>query len=205
MTTPGQPGFRLVDTVTNLSAAPAEMQLLYHINFGLPLVAPGTTLHIPFAEVAPRNDSAAAFLDKRDVYLPEDVNAPEQCFFYEPVAASDGWTTACLRNESLRQGLSLRFKKEQLPCFTQWKNHQPDSDGYVTGLEPGLNYPNTRSFEKDHGRVPTLEPGESRTFEIELTAHDSLSEVDAVVAEIEALQASVEPKVNATAKTDWSE
>ena len=205
VTRPGQPGFRLVDTVTNLSAAPAEMQLLYHINFGMPLVAPGTTLHIPFEQAAPRNDAAAALLDKRDVYLPEDVTTPEQCFFYDLAASPEGQTMAVLKNESLAQGLSLRFNKNQLPCFTQWKNNQPDSDGYVTGLEPGLNFPNTRSFEKAHGRVPTLAPGESRTFEIELTAYDTPSEIDAAIAEVEALQAGVTPTIQKTPKADWSE
>ena len=32
-------------------------------------------------------------------------------------------------------------------------------DGYVTGLEPGTNYPNPRPFEKARGRVVTLPPG----------------------------------------------
>lgn len=202
---PDQPGFHMVDTVTNLSAAPAEMQLLYHINFGMPLVAPGTTLHIPFVQVSPRNGSAAAFLDRREVYLPEQVDAPEQCFFYEPAAAPDGWTLAVLRNESLGKGLSLKFNKNQLPYFTQWKNHQPDSDGYVTGLEPGVNFPNTRSFEKAHGRVPVLEPGASRTFEIEMLVHDSLSAVDAAVREVESLQADASPQIHAEPKADWCE
>ncbi len=205
VTRPHHPGFRLIDTVTNLSAAPAEMQLLYHINFGMPLVAPGTTFHIPFAEVAPRTESAAGFLDKRDVYLPERIDAPEQCFFYEPVASPDGWTLAVLKNESLGKGLSLRFNKNQLPFFTQWKNHQPDSDGYVTGLEPGLNFPNTRSFEKEHGRVLVLEPGESRSFEIELIIHDSSSAVNAAIAEVDSLQSGVAPRIQPDPKPDWSE
>jgi galactose mutarotase-like enzyme len=181
------------------------MQLLYHINFGMPLVAPGTTFHIPFAEVAPRTESAAGFLDKRDVYLPERIDAPEQCFFYEPVASPDGWTLAVLKNESLGKGLSLRFNKNQLPFFTQWKNHQPDSDGYVTGLEPGLNFPNTRSFEKEHGRVLVLEPGESRSFEIELIIHDSSSAVNAAIAEVDSLQSGVAPRIQPDPKPDWSE
>jgi hypothetical protein len=28
------------------------------------------------------------------------------------------------------------------------------------GIEPGTNYPNPRTFEKEHGRVLTLVPGE---------------------------------------------
>ena len=37
---------------------------------------------------------------------------------------------------------------EELPCFTLWKNTAAEADGYVTGLEPGTNFPNLRSFER---------------------------------------------------------
>ena len=39
-TRPGQPGCDVIDTVTNLSAEPGELELLYHINFGPPLAGP---------------------------------------------------------------------------------------------------------------------------------------------------------------------
>ncbi len=37
----GQPGMTVTDEITNLSAEPGELELLYHINFGVPLVTPG--------------------------------------------------------------------------------------------------------------------------------------------------------------------
>ena len=37
----GRPGLVVRDTVTNLSAAASDFELLYHINFGVPLVQPG--------------------------------------------------------------------------------------------------------------------------------------------------------------------
>ncbi len=40
-TRPGEPGVRLFDEVTNLSDAPGEMELIYHTNFGPPLLEPG--------------------------------------------------------------------------------------------------------------------------------------------------------------------
>lgn len=39
--------------------------------------------------------------------------------------------------------------------------------GYVTGLEPATGYATTRAVERKYGRVPTLGPGESRTFHLE--------------------------------------
>ncbi len=43
-TTVGRPGMTVADEVTNISAEPGEMELLYHINFGVPLVSPGATV-----------------------------------------------------------------------------------------------------------------------------------------------------------------
>ena len=41
-----------------------------------------------------------------------------------------------------------------------------EADGYVTGLEPGTDYPNARVFERSKGRVIQLEPG--ATYETKL-------------------------------------
>ena len=46
-----------------------------------------------------------------------------------------------------------------LPCFTVWKNTAAVEDGYVTGLEPAINFPNFKSFERQQGRVKVLPAG----------------------------------------------
>ena len=61
-----------------------------------------------------------------------------------------------LRNHAGDRGVVLRFDKDQLPAFTLWKNTGGLRDGYVTGLEPGTNYPNPRPFERRTDRVVTL-------------------------------------------------
>ena len=40
-----------------------------------------------------------------------------------------------------------------MPWFTQWKNTTSVADGYVTGIEPGTNFPNPRTYEGEQGRV----------------------------------------------------
>lgn len=49
----GQAGVTVTDTVSNVSAEPNELQLLYHINFGVPLLNAGSKLVAPVATVAP--------------------------------------------------------------------------------------------------------------------------------------------------------
>ena len=98
----------------------------------------------------------------------------------------------------------MRFNKTQLPCFTLWKNCQATADGYVTGLEPAINYPNVRSFEKRKGRVAQLAPGETRRFEVSIEAHTNAAAVAAAEQAIAAIQGSMAPEVRAKPDPDWS-
>ena len=50
----GRPGLTVTDAVTNLSAEPSEMELLYHINFGMPLAEPGAKVVLPVVKMAAR-------------------------------------------------------------------------------------------------------------------------------------------------------
>ena len=61
----------------------------------------------------------------------------------------------------------MTLSTEQLPFFTLWKNTAAENDGYVTGLEPGTNFPYNRRIERKAGRVPKLAAGESRHFAID--------------------------------------
>lgn len=200
----GQPGMTVTDTVTNLSAEPSDMELLYHVNFGAPLCRPGAKVVLPIVKVAPRDEVAVGNVADWDKYGPETPGSQEAVFFADLAAESDGSTLALLRSPVGDQGASLRFNKKQLPCFTLWKNRQAAADGYVTGLEPATNYPNIKSFEKSQGRVVPLAPGESRTFEVTLEAHPTAASVQAAEAAIAKLQAGVKPEVLPKPQPGWS-
>jgi hypothetical protein len=90
----------------------------------------------------------------------------------------------------------LRFRTDQLPAFTLWKNTAGLRDGYVTGLEPGTNYPNPLPFEKARNRVVTLPPGGRYTAETTLEVLASAEEVAAVATAIQGLQAQGGPTVH---------
>ncbi|MDI9443496.1 MAG: aldose 1-epimerase family protein [Planctomycetota bacterium] len=200
----GQPGFTVTDTVTNLWAEPSELELLYHINFGMPLLGPGAKAVLPVGKLAPRDQTAVADLAEWNVYGPEAPGKPEVVFFVDLAAGDDGRTTTLLKNAESTRGVSLEFDKRQFPCFSLWKNCQAASDGYVTGFEPAINFPNGRSFEKSKGRVATLRPGESRSFEIRLTAHGTPESVADAEKAVAALQAGREPEILGTPDPEWS-
>ncbi|MCA9092207.1 MAG: DUF4432 family protein, partial [Planctomycetaceae bacterium] len=80
------------------------------------------------------------------------------------------------------------FNKQELPCFTVWKNTQAEIDGYVTGLEPATNYPNLKTFERQQGRVVNIPPGGSYSATVEIQIHDNPHGVADVEEWINSLQ-----------------
>ena len=115
---------------------------------------------------------------RRGTSLGEEIaSVHEKCFFCELSAGTDGHTGVVLRSAEGRKGVAYRWNKKQLPYFTLWKNNQCASDGYAVGLEPGTNFPYTKSKEKEQGRVVALAPGESRAFELTLEYLDNADTV----------------------------
>jgi len=200
----GWPGMTIRDTVTNISAEPGELELLYHTNFGPPLLEPGSKVVLPVKRLAACDEAALKNLPRWDTFGPETPGAPEACFLFELAAAADGQTQAVLRNATGNRGVCYKFNKNQLPCFTLWKNSQAKADGYVTGLEPGINFPNTKSFEKQKGRVAILAPGKSRTFQLTLEYLLDAAAVAAAEKSVAKLQQGTIPDIFQQLMPDWS-
>jgi len=168
-TTPGSRRLSLCETVTNLAGTRSEFELLYHTNIGRPLLEPAARLAAPARRVVPANHHAADGIDDWNLFGPPEPGYIEQCYFLELVADPDGRTVIVLHNQSAARGIALEFDIAPLPCFTLWKNTVHDADGYVCGIEPSTDLPNSREFERSHGRLMTLEPGESWSARIDLT------------------------------------
>lgn len=200
----GSHSFDVIDEVTNLGGAPTEFELLYHNNIGEPFLEAGSKILVPSAEIAPRDARAAEGLATYDTYLGPTPGYAEQCYFYRLIGDAAGETVVLLRNAKGDLGLSLRFSTRQLPCFTTWKCTQSEKDGYVTGLEPGTNFPNHKSFERKMGRVISLEPGQTYSTKLRFSIHASKSEVAAVEKEIAQLQSQQEPKIHPQPAKGWS-
>lgn len=191
------------DEITNFSTKPAEIQMLYHINFGAPLLDAGSSCVAPVKKLVPRNAHAATGIENWNSYGPPQEGFEEQVYFFEMLSDENKQTRTLLKNAHGRRGVSIKYSPDQLPCFSLWKNTAPLSDGYVTGLEPGTNFPNPRSFEGEHGRVVKLAGGESHTLAVEMEIHGSAEEVAAAEAAIAAIQGSHKPEVFDAPQPDW--
>ncbi len=200
----GERGFRIRDEVENLSAREGEMQLLYHINLGAPLLEQGAQAVVPASAVVPKDNRAVEGVDSWNVYGPPEAGFAEQVYFFETQADAQQNTGALLKNAGASRGVSVHYNKQQLPHFIVWKNTGALEDGYVTGLEPSTNFPNTRTFEGKHGRVVKLPPGGKATFDLRLEIHPDAASVAKAEAALRKLQAGAEPKTQHSPQAGWS-
>ena len=83
----------------------------------------------------------------------------------------------------------------ELPCFTVWKNTAAFEDGYVTGLEPGTNFPYFKSHERERGRVKLLPQGGRWEASWSIEVADTSTAVAVLAAEVAGLQRSVKPTI----------
>ncbi|KPK65508.1 MAG: hypothetical protein AMK73_02800 [Planctomycetes bacterium SM23_32] len=186
-TVPGSREFAVQDVITNLGAMPTEMELLYHCNYGPPLLGEGARLLAAASFVAPRDKRAQEDMATWDTYGPPEPGFAEQCYFLRMHADDGGQTMVALADPEEETAATIRYSVEELPAFTIWRNTAADCEGYVTGLEPGTDYPNPRLFERQKGRVIELAPEATYRTRLVFGLVDSEEEVAAVRQEIAAL------------------
>jgi galactose mutarotase-like enzyme len=110
-----------------------------------------------------------------------------------PLADKDGRTIIGLRNKAQDRAVSMEFSVKELPYVSLWKNTNAEGDGYVTGLEPGTNFPNNRRVERKFGRVPKLAAGASWSAGIDFTIQTNADEVKRLAERVSAIQGNTQP------------
>jgi hypothetical protein len=188
----GKPEIQFDDDVTNMSDAPQEMELLYHTNFGTPILGAGAEFVAPVSRVAPMNPVSAegGLKDWNRYGGPHASGYKAKVFNMQLYADAKGETKAMLKSPDGAQGVLMQFDTHGLPYMSLWKNEVTAKGGYVTGLEPGTGFPNARPVERAAGRVPKLAGGQSHHVHLVITALTSKADVDHAAAEIHALATS---------------
>lgn len=185
----GKPEIQFDDEVTNLSDAPQEIELLYHTNFGTPILGASAEFIAPVKQVAPMNPASAqgGLKDWNRYSGPHGAGYKAKVFNLQLYGDGQGQTKAMLKSGNGDQGVLMTFDTHGLPYMSLWKNEVTAKGGYVTGLEPGTGFPNPRPVERAAGRVPRLAGGESHRVHLVITALTSKTDVDEAARAIHAL------------------
>ncbi|MDQ4078755.1 MAG: aldose 1-epimerase family protein, partial [Chloroflexota bacterium] len=176
----GEPRLWIEDTVVNEGFQRTPHMILYHVNFGFPLLSEATKLIAPSVEVEPRDERAAAGRDQYDRFQPPTAGFEEQVFYHTPMAVEDGYAQAALVNRAFDNGQGLggyvRWRLQELPRMIQWK--MMGQGTYACALEPTTNWGAGRAEERAAGRLMYLEPGEARHYKVEIGVLTSQEEIE---------------------------
>jgi hypothetical protein len=178
----GAKSFTVHDVIENRGFDAQPLLLLYHLNFGFPLLGPGARVVGPIRRIEPRDEQA-----RRDRGVEEALSFPEpvpgyqeKVFFHTLAADRDGGTSIALLNRDIGDGtplgVVLRFNLNELPAFTQWK--MPHRGFYVLGLEPGNVVPLGRGVLRERGELPMLAGQARHQLTIGLEVVDNLEEMN---------------------------
>jgi hypothetical protein len=166
------PVIRLRDVVTNTGNAAIPHMILYHCNFGWPLVDEGTEIVWKGICKSRGLDMDNAIFNNTHNYRrcppPMDSHRAggEGCGFIDVTPDKAGFCTVGLYNRRLGLAVAIKYKKKQLPHLANWQHWGPGE--YVTGLEPGTNPPIGQSGARQKKQLLYLAPGKSRTYELEI-------------------------------------
>jgi Domain of unknown function (DUF4432) len=189
----GSRRFCLRDTITNRGSGPEEFSVLYHINLGPPLLGDGARLLAPVHSVAAMNAKSVRRLGTFRRYHGPRRGAREEVFALRLRPDRAGRAVIALANPAGDRAFSIAFSTRALPCVTLWKQLGGDGERYVTGLEPGTNFPQHRSRERTQGRLRVLAPGASHEVRLDCTVHIGAAAVRRIAARGEALQGAAGP------------
>ena len=155
------------DTVENLDFNSAPNMLLYHINFGYPLVDEHTEfITSPIVKTVPRTPKAARGLETFGKLSVPINNYEEECFYHWFAPGDNASAFTALYNPELDLSFYLRYDTNALPYFIQWKMMRERE--YVFGFAPATTLVDGRSDAREKGVLPFIQPFEKKKYRLEL-------------------------------------
>ncbi len=162
----GENRLTLRDSIENRGFEAVPLAVLYHCNFGFPVVAEGSIVRAPSSLCRPRDMEAQRDADQwMNLHAPQ-TGYDERVYFHDMTPDSNGMVRAEIWNDDLQFGAYVSYRARELPRFTQWK--MLGAGTYVCGLEPSNAPLASRAQLRKRGELPFLKPGETRHFALEL-------------------------------------
>ncbi|MFA5689773.1 MAG: aldose 1-epimerase family protein [Kiritimatiellales bacterium] len=154
----------IADDVVNCGVRPSPLMLLYHINAGFPLLDEHAVLAGNVKSTVSRTENAAAGIGEWNRCQPPAKGYVEQCFFHDVEPDADGMARMTLKNPRTGISMTVAYRKNELPYFTQWK--MMGQQEYVMGLEPANCHPDGQVAERKNRTLKTILPGNKTRFTV---------------------------------------
>ena len=168
------------DSITNEGWNPSPLMVLYHFNFGFPLLDDGARFVSTSTRYVPRDQDAWEGHEEFHRFGPPERAFREKVYFHDLAVDGEGFAHAGITNEGFDGGrglgVSLKFKKEQLGRMIEWK--MVGEGEYVVGVEPANCLVMGRDTERKWGTLETLDPSETKQVDIELSVLTCVEDIE---------------------------
>ncbi len=150
---------QVCDIIENRGYKLENYCLLYHVNLGYPMLDEGGYVISDVDGVRARNDWANKNIGSWSKITPPKPCQEETCYYLQVKTPS-----ISLVNEKLNRKFTLKWSKDTLPKFIEWKSMA--SGDYALGLEP------TTTLLDDEFEYLTINAGEKKVFNLEFEITD---------------------------------
>ena len=160
----GRTSFRLTDTIINRSFREEQIAIVYHTNFGYPLLDKDARLSLPEGRIV--NHDGQFWPDGTEQIPDAEDTAARQPGYR--ILFDEERIHVSITNRRLTgfKGVYMEYDRNALPCFALWRSFS--SGDYVVGFEPGTSFPMGRENSLREGYMITLKPQEEYRIELEL-------------------------------------
>ncbi|MFD0693887.1 aldose 1-epimerase family protein [Paenibacillus sp. GCM10027628] len=163
----GQNTIHIQDEVRNMGFQCCPHMMLYHFNFGFPLLSEETTVKFHSTQVKAREREMP--IEGYEAWQAPDAGYRERVYYHD--SNEKPWVQIENPNFPFHSGrgkvrVSLQWSAETLPRLIQWK--MPGAGTHVLGIEPANCLVEGRRKEREWGSLFFLEPGQTVNYEIRL-------------------------------------
>lgn len=155
----GKGRIEITDVTTNRGSRVAEAPLLYHCNFGWPVWSGSATLTMDATDTVARDPDSMPAIGRWSVPPPTKETA--EWVLEHRVRPEGGWARASISSSACDVGITISWQADQLPLVNQWLDANPGMG--VLGIEPANCTTRGLAYERAHGTVPTIDPGQERS------------------------------------------
>lgn len=155
------------DEVKNLGPYEDYLVMLYHCNFGYPLVDENVIYSSNDENIVPRNSDAEKNIGTYDSMPSPTANSSEEVFFHFIKPDSSNFYSATLSNPVSGLKAVISANSNELPYLAQWKSFEKGR--YVCGIEPTNSLLAGRTGEIEAGRARKIASLETVRFNMKIS------------------------------------
>ena len=172
----GRNRLEIHDRVENKGFAETPLMLLYHMNFGYPMLDENVQIYNNYDVLTAREDPVSLNgMDKLCSYEKPVPGADEIVGYWRKQTGSGTEGKVLVYNPGLGLAVEMTIDTRQLPILNHWRSIA--AGDYALGLEPGTSHVGGYTAAEKDGLLMKIGAGETRNFDIIVDFYDDAEEI----------------------------